>query len=634
MPITISQFGGTVPKLSPELLPGSGAEQAVNCALASGKIVPRRTAQIVEPVDAGTQTIFLRNGVWLSWKKDVDVIRCPVANDAFNRIYFSGDGAPKIRGKISGMDRTFTLGVPAPVDIPLLETKAKNRLDWTRNWHYQYEEPDGTVSQSGDLAEGVEVEELIPGQSYRIAAIPAKVSGVSADAVFIAYFDGYSDSDVATYLGRVYPSISLYKNQTDLYVSGALVSLAQVNSGSAVFTLSYDTSRESDYRKERVYVYTFVTAFGEEGPPCGPSALIEVSPIQDVVVSGLPESAPPGYPNVVKKRLYRTATTAAGTVYQMVADIDLASGSYTDSKTDAELLTVLSSTDWNPPPENLSGLGVTSNGVCFGFTGRTVHFSEPYYPHAWPAKYQFECQSDIVSVKAGETGIVVLTKDQPEVIQGNTPDTMQRLRLPVQQGCASKRSATVYRGGVVYATPDGIALISGLNHTMISDAYFERDNWQGLDPYTMVSAVHNQELIMVSASAGLVADLKNGILTTFSAVRPECFYQDADSDTLYFAAGGYIWRWQEGAQNMEAAWKSRTYVFTLPAAPFSIQLQASGYPVTVRFYADSVQVLSMTLSNSKLRKLPVLRRTERWAVEVLSQHEVRKMVIGTAGGKL
>lgn len=632
MPITIEQFGGMIPKMSSELLPAANSFSADGCSLASGKIVPRKAHKDIKIVHAGTKTIYLHKGAWLAWTKDVDVVRSPVSNDAFDRIYYSGDGAPKVRGSLG----TFALGVPAPAGIQRVTTKQKDEIRWTRSWQYQYEEPDGTVSQSGVLTEPADITELIAGQSYTLNAIPAKAAGVSTDAVFIAYFDAYTKSAIPTYLGRVYPDISLYINQTDLYIDGALVSMAQVNAVGATFSLSFDTSRASDYVKDRAYVYTWVTAYGEESAPSDPTELIEVSPVQDVVFTDLPNQAPDGYPNVVKKRLYRTLTTEAGTLYRMVADIDLADSVYTDSALDSELLGVLDTSDWQPPPAGLSGLCVTSNGVCCGFSGRTVYFSEPYIPHAWPAKYEFQTQSDIVAVKPSEAGIVVLTVNEPELIQGDTPETMQRVRLPVQQGCASKRSAVIYRGGVVYATPDGIGLISGFNHTMISDAYFERDDWQKLNPATMVASVHNQELLLYSATESLIADMKNGHLTVDSGTSPVCFFQDADSDRLYFVQNNRIKQWRGGAENMSASWWSRTYLFSRPSAPVSVQVQATGYPVTINFHTnDSIgPVLTMKITDSKLRKIPVVRRTERWSFEVESIFEVRKLVIGTAGGKL
>lgn len=638
MALILEKFGGMIPKLNPELLPEANGALADGCYLASGKIVPRESHKDIEAVAAGALSIYRRNGKWLSWLTDVDVVKSPVANDAFNRIYISGDGLPKVMGALDGEDKTFTLGVPAPVSAPVVSPQHKDEIRWLRTWQYQYEDPDGTVSQSGALVEGEyggqTINEVLSGQSYRMAALPAKIAGVSADAVFVAYFDAYTDSDIPTYLGRVYPDISLYRAQTDLYVEGALVSMAQVNGAGAEFSLSFDTSRASDYTKERVYVYTWITAFGEESSPSDPSALVEVSPVQDAIISGLPTVAPEGYPNVVKKRLYRTVTLSGGTIYMMVADVDMAAAEYTDSLFESELLSILDTVDWLPPPDDLKGIGVTSNGVGFGFSGRTVYFSKPYYLHAWPAKYQFEAKSEIVAMLALENGVAVVTKDQPEVIQGDTPESMQRITLPVRQGCVSKRSAVLYRGGMAYATPDGIGMISGLSHTMITDPYFERADWQALGPYTMIGAEHNQELLMYSASASLIAGLKDGQIVSDEGTEPTAFFHDEDEDALYFVQGGRIKQWRGGAESVTATWRSRTFVFSRPSAPISMQVHAAEYPVTVNFYAEGEKVLTLNMLNNKLRKLPVLRRTERWAFETVSAHTIRRITIGTAGGKL
>lgn len=630
MSIRLEQFSGLTPKLSGELLPPSGAAVADSCSVADGKVVPLRGHTHVADVALGTKTIYRYGNDWLSWLNDVDVIASPVSNDAHDRIYYSGDGEPRVRGVVGAEVKTFLLGIPAPVDIPVVEALAKDEVTWTREWKYQYEEPDGTITQEDDL---VGVVEVIPGQSYTLALIPAKDGGPSAEAVFVAYFDSYTDSAVPTYLGRVYPGLSLYNRQTDLYVDGALVSMAQVNSVGATFDLSFDTSRASDYVKERVYVFTFITAFGEESAPSFPTELLEVSPVQNAKLTGLPNSAPQGYSNVITKRIYRTETTAAGTLYRMVADVGIGTTEFTDDVISAELLGVLDTADWQPPPAAMKGLTVTAGGVCVGFTGRTIHFSEPYFPHAWPAKYEFESSSEVVAVKATESGVVVLTKDRPEVIQGDTPSTMQRLRMPVAQGCASKRSAVIYRGGVVYATPDGIGMISGLTHTMLSDPFFERDDWQELDPEEMIGAVHNQELLLYSPTTSLISDLKDGLLVSDSSTKPTAFYSDPDTDTLYLVDGTAIKTWRTGKTGT-ARWRTRTYSFPRPLAPFEIQVQATAYPVTVRFIAEGETVLEMNLTSEKVRKLPVMRRTERWAFETEATGNIHRLHIGIAGGSL
>lgn len=641
MKISFRQFGGLVPRLNAELLGGAQAQAADGCSLKSGKMVPLASHLDAAVCPEGTQTIFLRNGVWLSWPGDVDVAETPVSNDEFDRLYLSGDGVPKVIGTIDGVDQTFRLGVPAPADVCTATARAVSAVRWYRVWHYQYEEPDGTVTQSGDLDEGsyggATVQEVIPGQSYRIAAIPAKVSGVSAEAAFVAYFDGYTIGDVPTYLGRVYPDTSLYIKQTDLYVDGALVSLAQVVSSAApqaVFSLSFDTSRESVYRKERIYVYTYLTRFGEESAPSLPSELIEVSPVQEVLISGLPTVAPDGYENVVTKRLYRSVTSDAGTYYQMVGDVDLADATFLDFQTDAQLLSVLATTDWSVPPEDLKGLCMTPDGVACGFTDYAVHFSEPYRPHAWPAAYQFEIQSKVVAVKPVGAGVVVLTTDQPEVIQGATPSAMQRLRIPVPQGCVSKRGAVVFGDGVVYPTPDTIGMINGATFQDIGAAFFSRESWQELSPETIqAAAVHDNQLLLYSEAGSLLADLADGVLVSDAQTEPTAFFHDAENDRLYFAEGGKIRQWRGGDDAVTASWQSKTFVFERPVAPFRVQVDAAGWPVTVRFYADGVLTLSVMLLQASQRKLPVLRRARTWSFAIESSGEVSGLTVSIGGGE-
>ncbi len=645
MAIRHQQFSGLIPKFSTELLPENNAAVADGCGLRSGKIVPLREHVSVADVPAGTKSIFLHNGVWLDWQADVDVVKSPVVDDEFDRLYWTGDGLPSVSGLLEDVRQSFRLGVPAPVVSPDLYTLLKSSVRWRYEWHYQYEDDSGTVYQEGDLYagtyEGANVFEVTAGEEYHIHTVPPFVGTLPPLTKFVAYFDVYSttDPDVELYLGRCYPSPhSQYDGQTTAYLNGGTVSMEQTNNigtaPEAVFTMAYDTSEAGDYVKERSYVFTFVTAFGEEGAPCDPTGLISVLPTQDVVLSDLPTEAPAGYENIVLKRIYRTVTTAAGTVYQRVGDVDITQAYYYDIRVDAELTLLLDTADWLPPPDGMQGLCVNENGVGAGFTENKVHLSEPYRLHAYPAKFEFQVKSTVVSLKATASGFVVITTDEPEVIMGDTPSTMRRQRIPVKQGGAGKRGAVVFRGGVVYATPDGVGQIAGLGYSDLSGGYYDRANWQALNPAEMLAAVHDNQLLFYSSTSGLIASLADKMLVSDSATAPDAFYQDADNDTLYFASAGKIWKWRGGAGSVEATWQSRTFVFTRPAAPVSAQIQAAGYPVTLNLVGAGAPVLSIQILDSKVRKLPVLRRTEKWAYEVVTNHEVSQVVLGTAGGKL
>ena len=93
MIIKLSAFQGESPRTIPRLLPESMAQQAYNTKLENGALKPIHRARFVEALSDTAQTIYLHKGEWISWQSVVDVVPGPVADD---RLYFTGDGAPKL----------------------------------------------------------------------------------------------------------------------------------------------------------------------------------------------------------------------------------------------------------------------------------------------------------------------------------------------------------------------------------------------------------------------------------------------------------------------------------------------------------------------------------------------------------
>lgn len=107
--INISAFIGERPLILPRLLPETAAQEAVNARLDDGGLTPiRKSLRTGAFAGAGAKTIYRHNGTWLSWPVVVDAAPGPVAQE---RLYYTGDGSPKMR--IDG--DIFTLAVPRPV---------------------------------------------------------------------------------------------------------------------------------------------------------------------------------------------------------------------------------------------------------------------------------------------------------------------------------------------------------------------------------------------------------------------------------------------------------------------------------------------------------------------------------------
>lgn len=126
--IALRIFGGVKPKVDAHLLQDYLAQISSNSRNSSGALSPwRKFTTVNKPSKAGTKISLYRIpylGVdyWLHWVTDVNVVKSQIANDAFNRYYYTGDGTPKvttdqIATQGAGTDyplASFTLGLPSP----------------------------------------------------------------------------------------------------------------------------------------------------------------------------------------------------------------------------------------------------------------------------------------------------------------------------------------------------------------------------------------------------------------------------------------------------------------------------------------------------------------------------------------
>lgn len=137
MKIAIAGFRGEMPILDERLLPDANAQVARNVYLRRGTLKPER---FTGPI-AGLPNIIAPSslyrypsgnsgaGFWMVWgnNKRVHVVKSPLADDAWQRVYWTGDGAPKMGGIAeitSGAEpypsRSFQLGLPAPASAPVV----------------------------------------------------------------------------------------------------------------------------------------------------------------------------------------------------------------------------------------------------------------------------------------------------------------------------------------------------------------------------------------------------------------------------------------------------------------------------------------------------------------------------------
>lgn len=110
MRINIMGFKGEIPKINARLLPEGFAQEATNCRLESGNLVPFRGLTPVHTiVGQAAQSIYLHNGTWLGWTElNVKAVPGPVADE---RLYVTGSGVPKVI--VGGVTYPLHLDTPA-----------------------------------------------------------------------------------------------------------------------------------------------------------------------------------------------------------------------------------------------------------------------------------------------------------------------------------------------------------------------------------------------------------------------------------------------------------------------------------------------------------------------------------------
>ncbi|MGI9135792.1 MAG: hypothetical protein ACR2JS_01880, partial [Candidatus Nanopelagicales bacterium] len=233
----------------------------------------------------------------------------------------------------------------------------------------------------------------------------------------------------------------------------------------------------------RAYVYTWVSEYGEEGPPSPAALNTGWSGDPWYIKVTAPTSADSAERNITKVRIYRTVTGSGGaTTYFLVDELPIATTAYTDTKSDDIVSdsSILESYFWAPPPSDMKGMASMPNGMVAGFRKREVWFCEPYRPHAWPAPYTLTFDADIVGLGVTGQTLIVLTTSAPYAVTGINPSQMAVARLKRVEPCVSKGSIVSTANGVLYCSPNGLALATPGDVTIVTKDLVTKDHWEDL----------------------------------------------------------------------------------------------------------------------------------------------------------
>lgn len=323
----------------------------------------------------------------------------------------------------------------------------------------------------------------------------------------------------------------------------------------------------------RLYVYTWVTSFGEESEPSPVSADVFWTPGQTVTLSGF--ASPPGGRAITTQRIYRAQTGKTGTQMYFIAERAASNADFNDTVSPESLQEVLPSASWNAPPDDLTGLIALPNGMMAAFTGKELCFCEPYRPHAWPEAYRLTMDYDIVGLGAFASSVIVTTKGTPYIVQGTAPENMVSERIEQNLPCINARGIVDLGYSVAYPSHDGLVQVTAGGAIVASVNIFSRDDWLRLNPYNMVANQYNGRYFTsfnytdvngVEFRGVFIIDLTGQqAFLIRTDVQAEAMFYDLPTGQLYMLKGASIYEWD--ALSEPAAlltWKSKLFVLPKP----------------------------------------------------------------------
>lgn len=381
--------------------------------------------------------------------------------------------------------------------------------------------------------------------------------------------------------------------------------------------------------ESRSYVYTYVSARGEEGPPSLPSPIVDLLEGQSVTLSAM-DAAPTGAYNIATKRIYRTSTSSGDTSFLYVGEIPVATASHVDDLATESLGGLLPSSEWYPPNDEMIGLTSCPNGVLAGFKGKELYLSEPYLPHAWP--YSITVDRPIVGLVAIQGGLVVATDGQPVLVSFAHPSAASQIIIENPRACVSKRSMVDMGEFAVYSTSDGLVRVDGSGRApIITQNIMDRYEWGKLNPETIHAYRFENWYVAfyqgVEGSGGfaITPDGEGFIELDFYA---ETGFTDPKEGDLYLVVGTNIVKWDDDAGSLLSyVWKSRTVLLPKPKNMAAARVDAENYPVVFALYSDGALLYSRSVNNERPFWLPANFLTRRYDVELSGINTVRRVVV-------
>ena len=587
--IYLPVFAGEQPRTAKRLLENQYATLAVNCSLERGSLRALRGPAKRQALNEVPGTVFKHDDDgWLVWPGRVSVVKSAVLDvegeKPLGQLLMTGERDYPTMYLVGG--DVYRLGIPRPVSAPLVNVSSTAALEEVTVEGWAALEEGGTPGRYG--SDGVEIEPL---------------EGVEIEP--------FADTDDG----------------------------------------EEETDEEPDVQRSSSYCYTVVQQLANgviayESAPSPPSEIVDVVDGGGVTLSGFDIPELEGL-HITHIRIYRTVSGNETSNFRFLVELSLeeleaVGGVYVDTTHDKDMSgEILQTSTWDAIPDNARGLIKTDNGIYACFRGNELLVSEPFIPYAFPKAYAMTVEDTIVALAHIDSTIIVLTTGRPYLAQGGVPESLTLIHLPIEQACVSADSVASMAGGVIYASPDGLMLMTSSEQTLITEQTMTREQWTAMEPENLLGTVHdgryvgffrgtNRGLIFHIGRADIVrVELPDGWKVT-------SLYHHSEDDCIYLGAetpeGAGIWEFEAG-DALPYRWRSKEFFLSALTGMSAVRIsgaQHPGCPVRMDVYGPDGRRFraSLRATEEKTMRIRPTRSERLWSFELSGTADVYEVRLG------
>ena len=363
------------------------------------------------------------------------------------------------------------------------------------------------------------------------------------------------------------------------------------------FTMTFDLNFTYPRRKTVYYVLTSVTndAAAYEGPASDLSEPIVVEPGNEITLT---VSSP--------SKLYRSET--GGDDFLLIDDIPNGTTTYTDRKA---LTRGTALPPYGDYPTGASRVGSVVHPAGFAaiYYLNVVYLSDYFKHSTYPEEWAVEFATNVMAIEIQGGTILVWTAASGSLpgklyaLTGSDPSSVGKYEISASAPLLNALSICKIGQSVFYVSEDGLMGVSGGAPQLVTEPFYTRVQWSALTPANFKAKVADNSVFLYGSTTNLRVDIDEDLIrmTTWTALT-----------------------------GVAATWKSKQYAAPTPWRPACVRVRASAYPVTVKLYANSSLVSTLTIASGAGFKIPPLRPERLWAVQVETSYTVEEVVLATS----